>query len=213
MKCKLSYEMSELVEYKNDPEHKYLKAVFVPVGMGLLQSLSAGPAAYFTLNIFPNRNAEGEINVEQEKTILEAFKNRSFEEYYYVDKVNVTVPPFLMTYSRDNSVGKKGEIIKDGNNPRKFDYVAITAFMVLKDEKEIPILSENALKSRALAVRRFRVKNNDWIDYESWLAENKSAIPEPSDDNLPVSEELNEDEEYREYLKQKRANAQKPQKL
>ena len=213
MKCKINYELSKMQEFKSDPTKKYLQAVFVPVGMGLLQGLASRNAAQLTMNIFPGRDRDGNIDAEQSKVLQEAFDKHTFDEFYYVARVPVTVEPFLMTYTTDTANTKKGEIIKDGDKVRIYDYVSVTSFMVLDaNNQEVPLLSENELRSRANSVRNFRIKQGQWYDAATY-----GATIEPTDDGLPPTEDLNhqtetkpeDDAEYQAYLAQKRAT-QKP---
>ena len=216
MKCKINYELSKMQEFKSDPTKKYLQAVFVPVGMGLLQGLASRNAAQLTMNIFPGRDKDGNIDAEQSKALQEAYDNHTFDESYYVARVPVTVEPFLMTYTTDTATAKKGEIIKDeGGKVRKYDYVSVTSFMVLDaNNQEVPLLSENELRSRANSVRNFRIRQGQWYDLATY---NNGGIPEPTDDDLPPTEDLTatkpeDDAEYQKYLAQKKA-AQKPERI
>ena len=220
MKCKINYELSKMQEFKNDPTKKYLQAVFVPVGMGLLQGLASRNAAQLTMNIFPGRDREGNIDAEQSKALQEAFDKHTFDEFYYVARVPVSVQPFLMTYTADTANAKKGDIVKDGDKARIYDYVSVTSFMVLDaNNQEKPLLSENELRSRANAVRNFRIKSKQWIDATTYGLETL----EPTDDALPPTEYLRtdedtivknpqDDEDYQKYLAEKRA-ASKPERI
>lgn len=213
MKCKINYELSKMQEFKSDPTKKYLQAVFVPVGMGLLQGLASRNAAQLTMNIFPGRDRDGNIDAEQSKALQEAFDKHAFDEFYYVARVPVTVEPFLMTYTTDTATAKKGEIIKDGDKVRIYDYISVTSFMVLDaNNQEVPLLSENELRSRANSVRNFRIRNGQWYDAATY-----GTTIEPTDDGLPPTEDLSHtkpenDAEYQAYLAQKRAAA-KPQRI
>lgn len=216
MKCKINYELSKMQEFKSDPTKKYLQAVFVPVGMGLLQGLASRNAAQLTMNIFPGRDKDGNIDAEQSKALQEAYDKHTFDEFYYVARVPVTVEPFLMTYTTDTATAKKGEIIKDGDKVRIYDYVSITSFMVLDaNNQEVPLLSENELRSRANSVRNFRIRQGQWYDAATY-----GTTIEPTDDDLPPTEDLNhqtakkpeDDEDYQKYLAEKRT-AQKPERI
>ena len=190
MKCKLNHELSKLTPFANDAQHKYLRAVFVPVEMNMLESLSLGTQAQFTINIYPGRDADGNIIEDQHKQLVEGFENGAFDNpIYYVDRINVEVEPFVMKRSRDSQFGEKGKIIMDGTSPRIYHSVAITCFHKIVDGKEVPAIDENTLKSRALAVKAFRIKNKDWIN----LSDYAPSAPNPeSHDETPTDEGYDE---------------------
>lgn len=191
MKCKLDQNLSELKPFANDDEHCYLRAVFVPEKMNLLQSLSLGNQAQYTLNIYPDRDADGNIVESKMDALINGFKNGDFaKETYYVDRVAVEVEPFVMKRSRDSQFGKKGEIIMDGNNVRIYNTIAITCFHEMKDGKEVPLLSADTLKTRALSVKNFRIKNGDWIDLTKYIAESEN--PEAKQEEEPSDEGYDE---------------------
>lgn len=204
MKCKLDHELSKLKEFANDKEHQYLRAVFVPERMNLLQSLSLGNQAQYVINIYPGRDADGNIIEEQQKALIEGFNAGVFDkETYYVDRVAVEVEPFVMKRSRDSQFGKKGEIIMDGGNARVYNTVAITCFHKLIDNKEIPAIDENALKSRALAVKAFRIKNGDWLDLTKYI---------PNVENIEYKEETPTDEGFDEAQQKEESEADRKRK-
>lgn len=206
MKCKLNMDLSELRAFANDEDHCYLRAVFVPVEIGLLQSLSLGNRAQFTLNIYPGRDADGNVNEKEMEAIQEAFHSGELEKQtYYVARVTVEVEPFVMKRPRDSQYGKKGDIIMDGNNARVYKTVDVTCFHELVDGKEQPLLDENVLKTRANAVRNFRIKNGDWIDLTKYIAESEN--PETQEEE-PTDEGYDEAQD-----KQKPINKPKPKKF
>lgn len=187
MKCKLSKELSEMVPFVNDTDHKYLRAVFVPTGMSMIESLSLGTNAQYRMNIYPGRDNEGKINEEQYKALVSLFESGDmFKDEYNVDRIKVPVEPFLMKRSRDSQFGKKGEIIMDGVKPRVYDYINIVTFM--KDDNT-PAIDENQLKTRALAIKNFRVKNNDYVDYAVYLSQNGKIADEEPNDSTTVEED------------------------
>lgn len=197
MKCKLDQDLSKLKEFATDSEHCYLRAVFVPVKMNLLETLSLGNQAQFTLNIYPRRDNDGNIDEAQMDALIDAFKNGDLaKETYYVDRVPVEVEPFVMKRSRDSQFGKKGEIIMDGNNARVYNTIAITCFHQLVDGKEVPMIDENALKTRALAIKNFRIKNDDWMDLTKYMAESEN--PEQQQDETPTDEGYDEAQQKQE---------------
>lgn len=202
MKCKLDQNLSELKAFANDEEHCYLRAVFVPEKMNLLQSLSLGNQAQYTINIYPDRDADGNINESKMDALINGFKNGDFaKETYYVDRVAVEVEPFVMKRSRDSQFGKKGEIIMDGSNVRVYNTIAITCFHEMKDGKEVPLLDENTLKSRALSVKNFRIKNGDWIDLTKYIAETEN--PEAQEEETPSDEGYDEAQDKQEKKQEK----------
>lgn len=193
MKCKLNMDLSELRAFANDEDHCYLRAVFVPTEIGLLQSLSLGNQAQFTLNIYPGRDADGNVNEKEMEAIQTSFHSGELEKQtYYVDRVAVEVEPFVMKRSRDSQYGKKGDIIMDGNNARVYKTIAITCFHKLVDGKEQPLLDENALKTRANTIKNFRIKNGDWIDLTKYIAESENPEEheeEPTDDDYDEAQD------------------------
>lgn len=203
MKCKLDQDLSELKAFATDEEHCYLRAVFVPVQISLLETLSLGNQAQFTLNIYPRRDNDGNIDETQMDALINAFKNGDLaKETYYVDRVPVEVEPFVMKRSRDSQFGKKDTIIKDGNNARVYNTIAITCFHKLVDDKEVPMVDENTLKSRALAIKNFRIKNEDWIDLTKYMAESEN--PEQQQDETPTDEGYDEAQQKQEEKKQEK---------
>lgn len=217
MKCKFVKSLSSLKEFSKDPEHKYLIAVFVPEKMGLLQTLGLGNAAQFTINLFPGRDNDNNILEDQQKALIDGYNDGSFEkEEYFVDRVQVEVPPFCMKRSRDSQFGKKGEIIKDGENPRIYTSIAITCFHKMVNGNEVPALDENALKNRANAIRNFRIKNNDWLEASAVVVDGGVEHDEMPDDSNINEEQLAAEEEKQRKLAEARKlleEAGKPAKL
>lgn len=203
MKCKLDQDLSKLKEFATDSEHCYLRAVFVPVNMNLLETLSLGNQAQYTLNIYPERDNDGNIDEAQMDALINAFKSGDLtKKEYYVDRVPVEVEPFVMKRSRDSQFGKKGTFIMDGNNVRVYNTIAITCFHKLVDGKEVPMVDENALKTRALAIKNFRIKNGDWMDLTKYMAESEN--PEQQQDETPTDEGYDEAQQKQEEKKQQK---------
>lgn len=201
MKCKLDLNLSELKAFATDEEHCYLRAVFVPEEISLLETLSLGNQAQYTLNIYPKRDNDGNIDEAQMDALVAAFKNGDLaKNTYYVDRVPVEVEPFVMRRSRDSQFGKKGDFIMDGNNVRVYNTIAITCFHKLVDGKEIPAIDENALKTRALAIKNFRIKNGDWMDLTKYMAESEN--PEQQQDETPTDDGYDEAQQKQEEKKQ-----------
>lgn len=202
MKCKLDLNLSELRAFATDEEHCYLRAVFVPDEMSLLETLSLGNQAQYTLNIYPRRDNDGNIDEAQMDALVAAFKNGDLaKQTYYVDRVPVEVEPFVMRRSRDSQFGKKGDFIMDGNNVRVYNTIAITCFHKLVDGKEIPAIDESALKTRALAIKNFRIKQNDWMDLTKYMAESEN--PEQQQDETPTDEGYDEAQQKEEKKQEK----------
>lgn len=203
MKCKLDLNLSELKAFATDEEHCYLRAVFVPDEMSLLETLSLGNQAQYTLNIYPGRDNDGNIDEAQMDALVAAFKSGDLaKKTYYVDRVPVEVEPFVMRRSRDSQFGKKGDFIMDGNNVRVYNTIAITCFHKLVDGKEIPAIDESALKTRALAIKNFRIKNGDWMDLTKYIAESENT--EAQQDETPTDEGFDEAQQKQEEKKQEK---------
>lgn len=207
MKCKLDLNLSELRAFATDEEHCYLRAVFVPDEMSLLETLSLGNQAQYTLNIYPGRDNDGNIDEAQMDALVAAFKNGDLaNKTYHVDRVPVEVEPFVMRRSRDSQFGKKGEFIMDGNNVRVYKTIAITCFHKLVDGKEIPAIDESTLKTRALAIKNFRIKNGDWMNLTKYMAESEN--PEQQQDETPTDDGYDEAQQ-----KQKEKEQAKPKRF
>lgn len=187
MEVKLNKELTKLVEYQNNPGVFYLHGVFVPSNLNPLQVMGMGNDAQYVMNIYPNRDNDGNVNEAQAKWLKESFENGSlFNETFTVDRFKVMVEPFVMRRSSDSQYGKKGDIIMDGSQPKLYDYVRITTFSKTIDGKEVSVLDDATLRNRALGVKNFRIKNGDWIDaseYAAGMPQQKEE--EPDDVNVP----------------------------
>lgn len=222
MEVKLVKEMSSLEDFKNEKfkGHKYLRAVFTSTQSNALRTMALGNSAYMTLNIMPIRN--NAVDENWEKMLINAFNDGTLENTkQYVDRFPITVEPFLMKYSSDNANGKKGEIIKDGLVPRVYDYVNIVAFCAINsngeeviDENDKPIPADaRACSSRALSVKRYRIKNGDWIDYAEWQKQSNADQTEPTDDIPAEPDEENDVEAERKRLEEQLAALKKPNRV
>lgn len=164
--CKVNYDRSEVRDFSSDKDqgHQYLSLVFVPVKMSLLQRASAGRVgSEYQMNFYPQRDSQMEINEEFEAELIEAFNNKQLEDCL-VGRAEVPIPPTVMTYSSDTKTHQKGEIIMEGNEERIYTSIQITCLMKMVDGKEVPINSANELKTRALAIRKYRIDAQEWYE-------------------------------------------------
>lgn len=175
MKVKVDYDRSEIVEFQSDADkgHNYLRLIFVPEKMSLLERAAKGRSSEYQMNFYPQRDNEGAINQEFEDTIIDAFNNKEIDkEPVYVDRVSVEIAPVVMTYQTDSRRGNysKGDIIMEGNNARIYTSIQLTCLMKIVKGEEVPIMSENELKTRANAIRAYRIAEGQWYDAEEYLA-------------------------------------------
>lgn len=175
MKVKVDYDRSEIVEFQSDADkgHNYLRLIFVPEKMSLLERAAKGRSSEYQMNFYPRRDNEGAINQEFEDAIIDAFNNKEIDkEPVYVDRVSVEIAPVVMTYQTDSRRGNysKGDIIMEGNNARIYTSIQLTCLMKIVKDEEVPIMSENELKTRANAIRAYRIAEGQWYDAEEYLA-------------------------------------------
>lgn len=175
MKVKVDYDRSEIVEFQSDADkgHNYLRLIFVPEKMSLLERAAKGRSSEYQMNFYPQRDNEGAINQEFEDAIIDAFNNKEIDkEPVYVDRVSVEIAPVVMTYQTDSRRGNysKGDIIMEGNNARIYTSIQLTCLMKIVKGEEVPIMSENELKTRANAIRAYRIAEGQWHDAEEYLA-------------------------------------------
>lgn len=175
MKVKVDYDRSEIVEFQSDADkgHNYLRLIFVPEKMSLLERAAKGRSSEYQMNFYPRRDNEGAINQEFEDAIINAFNNKEIDkEPVYVDRVSVEIAPVVMTYQTDSRRGNysKGDIIMEGNNARIYTSIQLTCLMKIVKDEEVPIMSENELKTRANAIRAYRIAEGQWYDAEEYLA-------------------------------------------
>lgn len=175
MKVKVDYDRSEIVEFQSDADkgHNYLRLIFVPEKMSLLERAAKGRSSEYQMNFYPQRDNEGAINQEFEDAIIDAFNNKEIDkEPVYVDRVSVEIAPVVMTYQTDSRRGNysKGDIIMEGNNARIYTSIQLTCLMKIVKGEEVPIMSENELKTRANAIRAYRIAEGQWYDTEEYLA-------------------------------------------
>lgn len=175
MKVKVDYNRSEIVEFQSDADkgHNYLRLIFVPEKISLLERATKGRSSEYQMNFYPQRDNEGAINQEFEDAIIDAFNNKEIDkEPIYVDRVSVEIAPVVMTYQTDSRRGNysKGDVIMEGNNARIYTSIQLTCLMKIVKGEEVPIMSENELKTRANAIRAYRIAEGQWYDAEEYLA-------------------------------------------
>lgn len=175
MKVKVDYDRSEIVEFQSDADkgHNYLRLIFVPEKMSLLERATKGRSSEYQINFYPQRDNEGAINQEFEDAIIDAFNNKEIDkEPVYVDRVSIEIAPVVMTYQTDSRRGNysKGDVIMEGNNARIYTSIQLTCLMKIVKGEEVPIMSENELKTRANAIRAYRIAEGQWYDAEEYLA-------------------------------------------
>ena len=183
MKVKVDYDRSEIVEFQSDTDkgHNYLRLIFVPEKMSLLERAAKGRSSEYQMNFYPQRDNEGTINQEFEDAIINAFNNKEIDkEPVYVDRVSVEIAPVVMTYQTDSRRGNysKGDVIMKGNNARIYTSIQLTCLMKIVKGEEVPIMSENELKTRANAIRAYRIDEGQWYDAEEYLANTNDETEE-----------------------------------
>lgn len=183
MKVKVDYDRSEIVEFQSDADkgHNYLRLIFVPEKMSLLERAVKGRSSEYQMNFYPQRDNEGAINQEFEDAIIDAFNNKEIDkEPVYVDRVSVKIAPVVMTYQTDSRRGNysKGDIIMEGNNARIYTSIQLTCLMKIVKDEEVPTMSENELKTRANAIRAYRIAEGQWYDAEEYLANTNDETEE-----------------------------------
>lgn len=187
MKVKVDYDRSEIVEFQSDADkgHNYLRLIFVPEKMSLLERAAKGRSSEYSMNFYPQRDNDGAIDQEFEDAIIEAFNNKEIDkEPVYVDRVSVEIAPVVMTYQTDSRRGNysKGDVIMEGNNARVYTSIQLTCLMKIVKGEEVPIMSENELKTRANAIRTYRIDEGQWYDAEEYLA---NANDETEEEETP----------------------------
>lgn len=175
MKVKVDYDRSEIVEFQSEQDkgHNYLRLIFVPEKMSLLERAAKGRSSEYQMNFYPQRDNDGAINQEFEDAIIDAFNNKEIDkEPVYVDRVSVPIAPVVMTYQTDSRRGNysKGDVIMEGNNARVYTSIQLTCLMKIVKGEEVPIMSENELKTRANTIRAYRIDEGQWYDAEEYLA-------------------------------------------
>lgn len=183
MKVKVDYDRSEIVEFQSDADkgHSYLRLTFVPEKMSLLERAAKGRSSEYQMNFYPQRDNEGTINQEFEDAIIDAFNNKEIDkEPVYVDRVSVEIAPVVMTYQTDSRRGNysKGDVIMEGNNARIYTSIQLTCLMKIVKGEEVPMMSENELKTRANAIRAYRIAEGQWYDAEEYLANTNDETEE-----------------------------------
>lgn len=175
MKVKVDYDRSEIAEFQSEEDkgHSYLRLIFIPEKMSLLERAAKGRSSEYSMNFYPQRDSDGLINQDFEDAIIEAFNNKEIDkDPIYVDRVSVEIAPVVMTYQTDSRRGNysKGDVIMEGNNARIYTSIQLTCLMKIVKGEEVPIMSENELKTRANAIRAYRIDEGQWYDAEEYLA-------------------------------------------
>ena len=183
MKVKVDYDRSEIVEFQSDADkgHNYLRLTFVPEKMSLLERAAKGRSSEYQMNFYPQRDNEGAIKQEFEDAIINAFNNKELDkEPVYVDRVSVEIAPVVMTYQTDSRRGNysKGDVIMEGNTARIYTSIQLTCLMKIVKGEEVPMMSENELKTRANAIRAYRIDEGQWYDAEEYLANTNDETEE-----------------------------------
>lgn len=194
MKVKVDYDRSEIVEFQSDADkgHNYLRLIFVPEKMSLLERAAKGRSSEYQMNFYPQRDNEGTINQEFEEAIIDAFNNKKIDkEPVYVDRVSVEIAPVVMTYQTDSRRGNysKGDVIMEGNNARIYTSIQLTCLMKIVKGEEVPIMSENELKTRANAIRAYRIDEGQWYDAEEYLANTNDETEEEEQPDIIEEEQ------------------------
>lgn len=194
-KCKIDYERSEIREYQNDKDagHKYLRLTLVPSEMNLLtQALLGSTGSSMVMLFYPQRTSDGEIDEQFEDALIEAFNNKKLGEIY-ADKIDVEIPPTLMTYSSDTKNHSKGDWVMDGEKPRITTSIRLASLTKIKNGEEIPVLSESELKARAIAIRNYRIDQGEWYEISAWQPEEtpeEEHEPDPADIDDAIEDEI-----------------------
>lgn len=183
MKVKVDYDRSEIVKFQSDADkgHNYLRLIFVPEKMSLLERAAKGRSSEYQMNFYPQRDNEGAINQEFEDAIIDAFNNKEIDkEPVYVDRVSVEIAPVVMTYQTNSRRGNysKGDVIMEGNHARIYTSIQLTCLMKIVKGEEVPMMSENELKTRANAIRAYRIDGGQWYDAEEYLANTNDETEE-----------------------------------
>lgn len=187
MKVKVDYDRSEIAEFQSEEDkgHNYLRLIFIPEKMSLLERAAKGRSSEYSMNFYPQRDSDGLINQDFEDAIIEAFNNKEIDkDPVYVDRVSVEIAPVVMTYQTDSRRGNysKGDVIMEGNNARIYTSIQLTCLMKIVKGEEVPIMSENELKTRANAIRAYRIDEGQWYDAEEYLA---NANDETEEEKAP----------------------------
>lgn len=166
--CKVDYDRSEVRDYQNEADagHQYLSLTLVPKTMNSLMRSYMGSLAEYHLNFFPPRDRDtSEIDQEFEDELIADFNKKALHEVY-VERVEVEIPPTLMTYTSGEN---KGEIITVGGVEKVYTTVQITCLMKEKADKSgmEPAIPMNRLKSQALRMREQRINSGLWFDATS----------------------------------------------
>lgn len=162
--CKIDYERSEVREYQNEADkgHSYLHLMFIPKSMNLVEQSFMGNMSEYPLNIFPKRDSEMNIDEAFEDALLDAFEKKQLGDTM-IDRVEVEIPPTLMTYS---SGANQGNVIQENGVDKVYTTLQIICVMKEKADKSgwEPSIPMNRLKAQAARIREQRINSGSWID-------------------------------------------------
>ena len=165
MKCKVNYELSEIRDFVNEADrgHKFLRLVYTPASLGLAEQFGyARKDVELPVILYPERDSENRIIEASEKKLIDGFLNKKFE-ISDVSRVSIEIPPTIMTYMSDGKNHQKGDPIMAGNAYRIYRTLEMVTFTRVENGKEVPI-NQNALISRALAMRALHIEDGTWFD-------------------------------------------------
>lgn len=192
-KCKIDYERSEIREYQNDADkgHRYLRLTLTPTELNLLAQSQLGNRSSMVMVFYPQRDSEGNIDEVFEDALIKAFEEKKLGEVY-ADRVSVEIPPTLMTYSQDTKTHSKGDWVMDGESPRISTSITIATLTKIVKGEEVPIMSENELKARAISIRNYRIDQGEWFELSAWQPNEspEEVEPDPADVDDSIEDEI-----------------------
>lgn len=193
-KCKIDYERSEIRNYQNDADkdYRYLRLTLVPVEMNLLaQAMLGANGSSMVMLFYPQRDSESNIDSTFEEALIKAFEEKKLGEIY-ADKIDVEIPPTLMTYGQDTKNHSKGDWVMDGENPRITTSIRLATLTKIVKGEEVPIISENELKARAIAIRNYRIDQGEWFEVSAWQPNTspEEAEIDPADVDGSIDDEI-----------------------
>ena len=186
MKCHVDYDRSEVKDFTNDADkgHQYLRLTLVPNGLDILsQAMLGANGSSMVLLFYPQRLSDGTIDQQFEDALIDAFDKKKLNDVY-ADKIEVEIPPTLMTYSSNTRNHNAGDWVMDGDKPRITTSIRIASLTKIVKGEEIPIIGMNELKSRAIAIRDYRIQQGEWFElsaYEENILDNAEQDDDPAD--------------------------------
>ena len=185
-RCRVDYERSEVREFVSDQYkgHKFVKVMFIPTNLGIAERFGyTRKRTEFPMTLMPFNKETGKLDETLEKLLIETFEQRKFGESD-VARIEVPIPPTLMTYLSDGKNHKKGDPIMAGNMPRVYTSLELVTFTEKVNGVERAI-DMNNLISRALAMREQHIEDASWYEAEE--------VPTAADDDANVIDELPEE--------------------